>query len=200
VALSSDTTGSEYGFGPLKIAESSLFADAIAAIVFDTATSGLAPADSWASRLATFSVISARFYCANKRRSFKTSFCDLRLLAVVRAKLGLTLVSEKTGEERVYRIGACPERLEYQSLPNQGSLAQRAGEAKRGSISRACSAIAISAEPPNTTLMPTSSPIAQAAVPGRPVRMIVAKIRSRCRSPASSPIVPTARACARART
>jgi hypothetical protein len=38
--------------------------------------------------------------------------------------------------------------------------------------------IAISAEPPNTMLMPTSSTIAQAAVPGRPVRMIVAKIRS----------------------
>src|SRR3984893_12739447 len=53
-----------------------------------------------------------------------------------------------------------------------------AGAAERGSISRACSAIAISAEPPNTILMPTSSPIAQAAVPGRPAKMIVAKIRS----------------------
>ena len=78
------------------------------------------------------------------------------------AKLGLTLVSEKTGEERVYRIGACAERFVYQILPNQGGLAQRAGAAERGSISRAYSAIAISAEPPNTILMPTSSPIAQA--------------------------------------
>src|SRR6202022_112688 len=76
--------------------------------------------------------------------------------------------------------GLTPQLLAPSStfLPNQGGLAQRAGAAKRGSISRACSAIAISAEPPNTILMPTSSPSAQAAVPGRPVRMIVAKIRS----------------------
>src|ERR1019366_10355858 len=56
--------------------------------------------------------------------------------------------------------------------------AQCAGAAERGSISWACSAIAISAQPPNNILMPTSSPIAQAAVPGRPARMIAAKIKS----------------------
>src|ERR1700730_10121384 len=61
---------------------------------------------------------------------------------------------------------------------SQPSLAQCARAAERGSISRAYSAIAISAEPPNNILMPTSSPSAQAAVPGRPAKMIVAKIRS----------------------
>jgi hypothetical protein len=46
--------------------------------------------------------------------------------------------------------------------------AQCAGVAERGSISRACSAIAISA----------SIPIAQTAGPGRPAKMIAAMIRS----------------------
>jgi hypothetical protein len=42
--------------------------------------------------------------------------------------------------------------------------AQCAGAVERGSISRACNAIAINAEPPNTKLMPTSSASTQAAV------------------------------------
>ena len=81
--------------------------------------------------------------------------------------------------------------LEFPFAPSDNSLAFRkahslhlaarvqcAGAVEREPISRACRAIAISAEPPNTILMPTSSPIAQAAVPGRPARMIAAKIRS----------------------
>ena len=36
-----------------------------------------------------------------------------------------------------------------------------------GAAERACSAIAIMAEPPNTMLMPTRMPSAQAAVPGK---------------------------------
>src|SRR5262245_58191724 len=43
---------------------------------------------------------------------------------------------------------------------------------------RACRAIAISAEPPNSMLMPTSSPSAQAAVPGSPIRIMPARMRS----------------------
>src|ERR1039457_6879827 len=43
---------------------------------------------------------------------------------------------------------------------------------------RACSAMAISAAPPNTILMPTRSPIAQAAVLGRPPKIIAPSTRS----------------------
>src|SRR5216684_1352919 len=43
---------------------------------------------------------------------------------------------------------------------------------------RACKAIAMTAEPPRTKLIPTSRPIAQDAVPGSPENMKVAKIRS----------------------
>src|SRR5882762_7223921 len=43
---------------------------------------------------------------------------------------------------------------------------------------RACKAIAMTAEPPKTKLIPTSRPIAQAAVPGSPENMKPAKMRS----------------------
>src|SRR6267154_458277 len=43
---------------------------------------------------------------------------------------------------------------------------------------RACKAIAMTAVPPKTKLIPTSRPIAQAAVPGSPENMKPAKIRS----------------------
>ena len=39
-------------------------------------------------------------------------------------------------------------------------------------------AIAMSAEPPMTILMPTSSPITHAAVPGKPAKMMAANTRS----------------------
>src|SRR5262245_11499409 len=47
-----------------------------------------------------------------------------------------------------------------------------------GSALRACKAMAIIAEPPNSMLMPTSNPSAQAAVPGKPPQMMAAKMRS----------------------
>jgi hypothetical protein len=81
------------------------------------------------------------------RSVYRLSLCALRFLQRYGAwrnhSIALTLVSKKNGEERVYRIGACAERFVHQILPNQGGLAQRAGAAERGSISRACSAIAI---------------------------------------------------------
>ena len=43
---------------------------------------------------------------------------------------------------------------------------------------RAASAIAISAAPPNTILMPTRRPSAQTAVPGSPAKMMAARMRS----------------------
>ena len=43
---------------------------------------------------------------------------------------------------------------------------------------RACSAMAISAEPPKIMLMPSSRPSAQAAVPGSPAKIITASTRS----------------------
>lgn len=43
---------------------------------------------------------------------------------------------------------------------------------------RACRAMAMSAEPPNTMLMPTNSPMAQAAVPGSPRTMTQANINA----------------------
>src|SRR5580693_6417125 len=43
---------------------------------------------------------------------------------------------------------------------------------------RACRAIATSATPPKTILMPTSSPSAHAAVPGSPAKMMPARTRS----------------------
>ena len=43
---------------------------------------------------------------------------------------------------------------------------------------RAASAIAISEVPPNTMLIPTRSPIAHAALPGRSEKMMAARIRS----------------------
>ena len=49
---------------------------------------------------------------------------------------------------------------------------------RRGRCARACSAMAISAVPPNTILMPTSSPIAQAAVLGSPAKIIAPSTRS----------------------
>ncbi len=45
-------------------------------------------------------------------------------------------------------------------------------------LSRACKAMAMSAEPPNTRLMPMSRPMAHAAVPGRPANMMPARNRS----------------------
>jgi hypothetical protein len=44
--------------------------------------------------------------------------------------------------------------------------AQRAGAVLRGTMSRACMAMAISAEPPKTRLMPTRIPMAQVGQPG----------------------------------
>src|SRR5262249_49367895 len=43
---------------------------------------------------------------------------------------------------------------------------------------RACNAIAIIDVPPNSMLMPTSSPSAQAAVPGSPAQISAARMRS----------------------
>src|SRR4029077_12549970 len=43
---------------------------------------------------------------------------------------------------------------------------------------RACKAIAMTAEPPKTKLIPTRRPIAQAAVPGSPENMKPARMRS----------------------
>jgi hypothetical protein len=47
---------------------------------------------------------------------------------------------------------------------------------RRGGVrARACRAIAISAVPPNSMLMPTSNPSAHTAVPGSPIRMMAAR-------------------------
>src|SRR5262249_2414169 len=61
--------------------------------------------------------------------------------------------------------------------PDEGRYAVEA-LAAGGALPRACRAIAIIAEPPNSMLMPTSRPSAQAAVPGSPAQMMAARMRS----------------------
>ena len=58
-----------------------------------------------------------------------------------------------------------------------GYLANRK-ERAQAAMWRACNASPINAAPPNSILMPTRSPIAQAAVPGRPAMMTAASTRS----------------------
>src|SRR5664280_3194593 len=92
----------------------------------------------------------------------------------------------RTADHLRHHAGALGARLRAQT---QG-LARQAGRggSRRDrdvvvrsyacALLRACSAMAISAAPPNTILMPTRSPIAQADVLGRPPKIIAPSTRS----------------------
>ena len=75
---------------------------------------------------------------------------------------------------------APPPRISLTLHPGYGvqALFGALGAAGAAASPRACSAIAISDVPPNSMLMPTSSPSAHAAVPGSPVQIKAARMRS----------------------
>src|SRR4029077_7329945 len=87
--------------------------------------------------------------------------------------------AEQDHDRRSGTPGGTAEAYEQRELAqkNNSGARWRPNYGAAGKL-RACRAIAISAEPPKIILMPTSNPSAQAAVPGNPAKMIVARTKS----------------------